>query len=111
LEARRARKEEKLEAKVLNYEFDLQDPSYTPVYLIEKLKEHLEIASDYQLSNAMVVDESVISRIRNRKIVISAGFLVRASDLLDCKMSDVRRLAGFPADFMPWKFRLKGKKK
>jgi hypothetical protein len=91
-------------------EFDLTDPSYTPEKFLDGLKTMLNANSDYRLCEKLEVDVANISRIRNRKMLISASFLVRAAELTNMRMPSVFELAGLPPNYMPWKCRVKGAK-
>lgn len=93
--------------RTIKQDFDLHDPSYTPVHLLEKLQEFFDIKTDYKLAQIMLVELSTISKVRNRKDVVSAGFIVRAADLTGWSVEQIRSYAGLPKEYLPWKSRLK----
>lgn len=67
---------------------------YNPGRLIDSLLKKLNLTNDFALSLEIGISASVISKIRSRKLQMSAGFLVRASELTGERTRTLRALMG-----------------
>jgi hypothetical protein len=71
-------------------------PDYQPERLVEQLKEVLQVANDTKLSYALFVPPDFISKLRCRRIGLSAALLIRMHDVSGLTMNNLRDLAGIP---------------
>ncbi len=82
-----------------NYFAEISKPheSYDPDCLLDAIIEFLQLKNDADLSRALGVAPPVISKLRHRRIVIRASFLLRAYEATDISIAEMKALAGLPA--------------
>lgn len=78
--------------------FDLTDPSYTPVKLLDEAKWVLRARNRSQLARVLEIDEAIICRVWNLKVPISDHLMVQIADRTGWSIQYVRQLAGTPYD-------------
>jgi hypothetical protein len=71
-------------------------PEYIPEKLLDMLYEVMQVANDAQLSAAMKIGPEVISKIRHRRLSITAAVIMRMSDASGLTIDNIRVLAGIP---------------
>jgi hypothetical protein len=64
--------------------------------MLDALMENLNVTSDAALSRKLMVPPPVISKLRNNKIGVSAGLLVRIHDVTGLSINSVRAMLGLP---------------
>ena len=64
--------------------------------MLDALMVSLKVTSDAALSRKLMVPPPVISKLRNNKIGVSAGLLVRIHDVTGMSINKVRTLLGLP---------------
>jgi plasmid maintenance system antidote protein VapI len=74
----------------------LTQPGYQPERLIDAVREKLALPSDGALCRAIDITRSQISKIRNKRIEISAGMWIVLSELTGMTIGALRELAGLP---------------
>lgn len=79
-------------------EYDLADPRYTPVKLINEVAYLLQCKNDQRLAYALEMEPAMLGRIRHRKVPISDRFMVDIMDRTGLTIIEVRALAGIPFD-------------
>lgn len=78
--------------------FDLTDPSYTPVKLLNETAHLLRAKNDATLALMLECDHALLTRVRKRKYVVTPYLMVQIMDRTGWHIQDVRRLAGMPYD-------------
>ena len=74
----------------------LLEPSYTPHMLINYAAAFLGAKSDGDLAKILPYDEGSLHRVRHRKVLVSANFMVAIMDRTGWSLAYVRELAGLP---------------
>jgi hypothetical protein len=64
--------------------------------MLDALMANLKVTSDAALSRKRMVPPPVISKLRNNKIGVSAGLLVRIHDVTGMSINKVRAMLGLP---------------
>lgn len=64
--------------------------------MLDVLRISLKVTSDAALSRKLMVPPPVISKLRNNKIGVSAGLLVRIHDVTGMSINRVRTMLGLP---------------
>lgn len=64
--------------------------------MLDALMANLKVTSDAALSRKLMVPPPVISKLRNNKIGVSAGLLVRIHDVTGMSINKVRTMLGLP---------------
>ena len=64
--------------------------------MLDTLMVALKVTSDAALSRKLMVPPPVISKLRNNKIGVSAGLLVRIHDVTGMSINKVRTMLGLP---------------
>jgi len=64
--------------------------------MLDVLMVSLKVTSDAALSRKLMVPPPVISKLRNNKIGVSAGLLVRIHDVTGLSINKVRTMLGLP---------------
>jgi hypothetical protein len=64
--------------------------------MLDVLMISLKVTSDAALSRKLMVPPPVISKLRNNKIGVSAGLLVRIHDVTGMSINKVRTMLGLP---------------
>jgi hypothetical protein len=67
---------------------------YDPDHLLDSLLEHLRLKNDAALSRALEVAPPVISKIRHRRLPVSASILIRMHEVTGFTIRDLRFLMG-----------------
>lgn len=67
---------------------------YDPNHLLDSLLEHLRLKNDAALSRALEVAPPVISKIRHRRLPVSASILIRMHEVTGFTIRDLRFLMG-----------------
>jgi hypothetical protein len=67
---------------------------YNPDRLLDALIDHLKLKNDAALSRALEVAPPVISKIRHRRLPVSAATLIRMHEVSDLSIRDLRFLLG-----------------
>lgn len=68
--------------------------SYAPERFIDSLIRQLGVRSYAALSRAVGLSPSVISKIRNRRLIISSKILVQVHEATDIPIRELRRMMG-----------------
>lgn len=68
------------------------NPEGDPNRLLDALRERKQLKNDAELCRALDVAPPLISKIRNRKLVISPALLIRMHDTFDMPINELRRL-------------------
>jgi plasmid maintenance system antidote protein VapI len=68
--------------------------TYNPGHLLNALIRKLELRNDASLCNALGVAPSIISKIRHRRLPVSAGMLIRMHEVSDFTIQELRMLMG-----------------
>ena len=69
-------------------------PSYDPDRLLTHLIEKLEVKNDAALSRALEVSAPIISKIRHRRLPVSASLLIRMHEVSHLSINELRGLLG-----------------
>jgi transcriptional regulator with XRE-family HTH domain len=67
---------------------------YNPNRLLDALIDHLRLKNDAALARALEVAPPVISKIRHRRLPVSASLLIRMHEVTDLTIRDLRYLMG-----------------
>jgi hypothetical protein len=78
----------------MNTTLNVEQYDYNPDRLLDALIEKLQLNNDYALSFALEVWPSVISKIRHRKVPVSASMLLRMNEVTYLSIKDLRYLMG-----------------
>lgn len=62
--------------------------------LLDGVMEHLEIKNDAALARALQFTPATISKIRNRRLQISAAFMLRIHEITELPFSKLRAMMG-----------------
>lgn len=89
------------EEKKINMEDGIRNTITSPAdcnhgAMLDALMENLNVTSDAALSRKLMVPPPVISKLRNNKIGVSAGLLVRIHDVTGLPINSVRTMLGLP---------------
>ena len=74
-----------------------REPGYNPVQLLDTLLGQLHLKNDAALSRVMRVDQSIVSKVRNRKAPVTACLLLRMHETTRLPVASLRRWMGVPA--------------
>jgi transcriptional regulator with XRE-family HTH domain len=77
----------------------LTDPNYYPDRLLDVVAEKLGLRYDVQLCRLANINQPYVSRVRNRRQVISAEMLVALHEATDMPIRELLKLAGLPSRF------------
>jgi hypothetical protein len=72
----------------------LELSSYEPGLFLDKLAKRLNMSSDRELSKALGIPSSVISKIRHKAIPISAKNLLAIHDVSELSIKKLRKMMG-----------------
>lgn len=72
----------------------IQLQTYSPNILIDKLSGDLNCKNDAALAKRLQIPGSVISRLRHKKIAISAQILLRIHENTDLSIRELRKIMG-----------------
>jgi D-serine deaminase-like pyridoxal phosphate-dependent protein len=72
----------------------LNHPTYDPNRFFDNVIEHMHLASDAALAQALEVAPPVISKMRHRRIPIGASMLIRIHEESGLNIKDLRELMG-----------------
>lgn len=75
---------------------DKTQPGYQPGRLLDALREKFGVRSDRALAHKIDVEPANVSRIRNRKIGISADMWILLSEATGLAIGTLREMAGLP---------------
>ena len=78
----------------------LDESSYDPDNLLDSVRKQLHLKSDFALSRLLEVAPSMISKIRHRKLVVSASLLIRLHEVSEWSIKDLRTLMGDRRDHL-----------
>jgi plasmid maintenance system antidote protein VapI len=67
---------------------------YNPDYLLETLIGKLNLKNDAALSRALEVSPPMISKIRHRRLPVTASLLIRMHEVSDLSIMELRALLG-----------------
>jgi plasmid maintenance system antidote protein VapI len=67
---------------------------YDPDHLLEALIGRLKLKNDAALSRALEVSPPMISKIRHRRLPVTASLLIRMHEVTDLSISELRGLLG-----------------
>jgi plasmid maintenance system antidote protein VapI len=70
------------------------EASYDPNHLFDTLIEKMHLKNDAALSRALEVAPPVISKVRHRRLAISASLLIRMHEATGLSINDLRDLMG-----------------
>ncbi len=68
--------------------------NYNPVQLIEMVSDHLGVKNDAQLCRMLEVHPPLISKIRNKRLPVTAELLLTMHDATGLTITDLRFLMG-----------------
>lgn len=77
-----------------NSERLLQSETYAPGKLLDAMIERGGLKNDAALSRAMNIQAPMISKVRNKKLPVSALFLIRLHETFDMPIAELRTLMG-----------------
>jgi plasmid maintenance system antidote protein VapI len=69
-------------------------PTYDPNRLLDTMRERLHLKNDAALSRALEVHPPLISKIRHRRLPVSASLLVRMNELTGLSIRELRNVMG-----------------
>jgi hypothetical protein len=72
----------------------LKNESYNPQKFINDLIDLLKLKNDAALSRLLKVAPPVISKIRIKRLVVGASFLVRLHEVTNLPISELRKMMG-----------------
>lgn len=72
----------------------LPAPRYDPDHLLATLIERLNLKNDAALSRALEVSPPVISKIRHRRLPVTASLLIRMHEVSALSIRELRQLMG-----------------
>jgi len=83
----------------VKYELNMSDEvdalfDYNPDHLLDCLQKHFNVHNDASLCRALHTPPSVISKVRHRRLAVSAGLLVRMHETTGIAVCDLRFLLG-----------------
>ena len=68
--------------------------SYDPDPLLAAVIKHLNVKNDAELARALAISAPVISKIRHRKMIVSANLLIRLHEITSLSIKELRVLMG-----------------
>lgn len=68
--------------------------SYDPDPLLATVIERLNVKNDAELARALKISAPVISKIRHRKMIVSANLLLRVHEITHLSIKELRALMG-----------------
>ena len=68
--------------------------SYNPTRLIEGLADTMRVENDFQLSRMLSLPPSCISKIRNRRVIVTAQTLIAMHEASGLSIRELRDLMG-----------------
>lgn len=78
----------------MNHQVRSDQPGYDPNQMLESLISQLKLKNDAALSRALEVSPPVISKIRHRRLPVSASLLIRMHEVCGLSISDLRHMMG-----------------
>lgn len=78
----------------MNSESISQQRTYDPDHLLASLIGKLKLKNDAALSRALEVSPPVISKIRHRRLPVTASLLIRMHEVSELSISELRQLLG-----------------
>ncbi|MDB5841820.1 MAG: hypothetical protein JWQ23_3772 [Herminiimonas sp.] len=78
----------------MNNEGAMQQRGYDPDHLLGSLIGKLNLKNDAALSRALEVSPPMISKIRHRRLPVTASLLIRMHEVSDLSISELRSLLG-----------------
>jgi hypothetical protein len=78
----------------MNRETHPEQHQYDPNHMLESLIGQLNLKNDAALSRALEVSPPVISKIRHRRLPVSASLLIRMHEVCGLSIKDLRHLMG-----------------
>ena len=78
----------------MRMEQDLQEVSYDPNNLLDRIIEKLNLKNDAALSRSLEVAPPVISKIRHRRLPVGASLLLRMHEVTDLSLKELRGMMG-----------------
>lgn len=70
------------------------NPHYSPAKLLDVLEWRLGLKNDAALSRALEVDPAIISKVRSRRLHVSASLLIRMHEVSGMGIRELRTLMG-----------------
>ncbi len=68
--------------------------SYSPARFLDRIEDHLRLKNDAALARSLKVTPALVSRIRNRRMPVSAGLLLSIHEISQIAIADLRRMMG-----------------
>src|ERR1700687_2843678 len=78
----------------MNHQVRSEHAEYNPNHMLESLINQLQLKNDAALSRALEVSPPVISKIRHRRLPVSASLLIRMHEVCGLSIRDLRHLMG-----------------
>lgn len=78
----------------MNHQAQPDQAGYDPNHMLESLISQLKLKNDAALSRALEVSPPVISKIRHRRLPVSASLLIRMHEVCGLSIRDLRHLMG-----------------
>ena len=78
----------------MNREVQTGQAGYDPNHMLESLIDQLHLKNDAALSRVLEVSPPVISKIRHRRLPVSASLLIRMHEVCGLSIQDLRHLMG-----------------
>ncbi len=72
----------------------LRLPTYTPDRFLDRVLGHLQLKNDAALARSLDVTPAIVSRVRNRKLPVSANLLLTVHEHTHIAISELRRMMG-----------------
>ncbi len=72
----------------------LEMPSYQPAGFLDRLERQLYLKNDAALARSLEVTPAVVSRVRNRKVPVSASLLLQIHEISEIAIPELRRMMG-----------------
>ena len=72
----------------------LKIASYSPDNFLNRLLGKLQLKNDAALARTLEVTPAVVSRIRNKRVPVSANLLLMIHDVTDIAIPELRRMMG-----------------
>ncbi len=68
--------------------------SYAPARFLDRVEEQLRLKNDAALARSLEVTPALLSRIRNRRMPVSASLLLSIHELSQIAIPDLRQMMG-----------------
>lgn len=72
----------------------LRLPTYTPERFLDRVLRHLHLKNDAALARSLEVTPAIVSRVRNRKLPVSANLLLSIHEHTNIAIAELRRMMG-----------------